>query len=264
MSYKIAIGGMHIESSTFTSYISIKKDFKIRRGQELLNYYPWLKDNAYDVDCIPLVHARALPGGVVSKAFYKEWLEKFTSLLKKSITDHNLDGVLLDLHGAMSVEGILDAEGIICEHIRSIVGAKVIISTTMDLHGNVSDKLFNASDLLACFRTAPHMDEDSTKERDFYNLIKGINLGRNNLVKTKVDVPILLPGEKTSTEVEPGKSLYAELNEVCHKKEVIDAAIWMGFPWADEARCHSVVVITGTNSTIVKKQAEELALKFWN
>lgn len=260
MSYKIAIGGIHIESSTFTSYVSSKKDFKIKKGKDIISLYPWLDDIDEEIEIIPLIYARAIPGGKVSTNFYNKWYEEFFSLLKK---ENNIDGILFDIHGAMSIEGVLDPEGIICEDIRKIVGKDTVISATMDLHGNVSDKLFNSSDLLTCFRTAPHIDADETRKRAFANMLKVIKEGKNNLFKHKVDIPMLLPGEKTSTEVEPGKSIYKYLDILCKNKEILDASIWMGFPWADQPRCHAAVVVTGYNSKIVEDKANEIAEKIW-
>ena len=63
--------------------------------------------------------------------------------------------------------------------------------------------------------------------------------------KAWIPVPILLPGEKTSTRIEPGKSLYAKVKPMTEKKGVIDAAIWIGYAWADEPRNHAVVMVTG-------------------
>jgi microcystin degradation protein MlrC len=76
-------------------------------------------------------------------------------------------------------------------------------------------------------------------------------------------VPILLPGEKTSTRVEPGKSLYALVAPASDQQGVIDAAIWVGYAWADEPRNHAVVMVTGDDKKIVTNTAEDLAKSFW-
>ena len=76
-------------------------------------------------------------------------------------------------------------------------------------------------------------------------------------------VPILLPGEKTSTRIEPGKSLYAKVEPTSKVEGVIDAAIWIGYAWADEPRNHGVVVVTGDDKENVNKSAEYLANSFW-
>lgn len=264
MSYRIVFGGIHIESTTFTSYISSKSDFIVTAGDELLKRYPWLNEFS-DIECIPLTHARALPGGVVSGEFYHTWKKRFLDMLQRTISEKPIDGVLFDVHGAMSVEDMIDAEGFLAEEIRNIVGDKVIISASMDLHGNVSDKLFESCDLLTCYRTAPHIDTIETRKRAFINMIDLLDKDRTDKIfKARVDIPILLPGEKTSTEVEPGKSLYKSLDKLCDHSDIIDASIWMGYPWADEERCHASIVVIGTNERKIKEEAKNLSIKMWN
>src|SRR5512132_4351897 len=82
-----------------------------------------------------------------------------------------LDGLFFDIHGAMSVVGLDDPEGDMITRIREVVGTKTIISTSMDLHGNVSWRLAGHSDLITCYRMAPHEDEMETKQRAVENLL---------------------------------------------------------------------------------------------
>ena len=106
----------------------------------------------------------------------------------------------------------------------------------MDLHGNVSYDLAKETDLITCYRMAPHEDAIESKRRAVTNLIERLENGkRKPLYKSRIEVPILLPGEKTSTRVEPAKSLYAKVDPET-KEGVLDAAIWVGYPWADEPR----------------------------
>jgi microcystin degradation protein MlrC len=263
MKFRIVAGGIHIESSNFTPYISDAKDFNVREGEALMERYPWHRDFP-DVELIPLIHARALPGGVVSRPFYDAWLKRFLELLSREQAKAPIDGVFFDIHGAMSAQETDDAEGDLLEQIREAVGPDVVISTSMDLHGNISDKLFEASDLLTCYRTAPHIDTAETRLRAFENLVEVLRESRDDLVVAKVDVPILLPGEKTSTEVEPGRSLYKEIESVVEDKDLMDASIWMGFPWADQDRCHGSVVVSGKDRAKVEKAAMHLGRQFWD
>lgn len=263
MRYNILVGGIHIESSTFTPYLSGKSDFTIFRGEDFLRLYPWLENYQEEVNLIPLTRARALPGGVVSREFYRQWWEEFSALLHAEMKKHRIDGFLLDIHGAMSVEGSMDAEGELASDIRKILGKEIPISCSMDLHGNVSDALFEACDLLTCYRTAPHIDIQETRERAFSNLWKLLKNPKQRIFRAKVDVPILLPGEKTSTEVEPAKSLYAEIPQLTADSAIWDAAIWMGFPWADQPRSHGYVVVCGSEKEKVDKACHHLAQRFW-
>jgi microcystin degradation protein MlrC len=73
-----------------------------------------------------------------------------------------------------------------------------------------------------------------------------------------------LPGEKTSTRVEPGKSLYAMIEPIVEWEGVTDASIWMSYPWADEPRNHGVVMVYGDHRENVGKAAEKLAQRFWD
>ncbi|WP_287059114.1 M81 family metallopeptidase, partial [Algoriphagus sp.] len=58
-------------------------------------------------------------------------------------------------------------------------------------------------------------------------------------------------------------SLYAKVDPITQEKGVIDAAIWIGYAWADEPRNHAVVMVTGDDKNQVKESAEFLANSFW-
>lgn len=263
MSYRIAVGGIHIESSTFSPYISGYGDFVIRKGETLIKRYSRYEKYKERVELLPLIHAGALPGGVVAKEFFEEWFHEFKTLLIEYQKDAGLDGIFFDIHGAMSVQGLSDAEGYILSEVRKIVGQDVLISTSMDLHGNVSDLLFENTDLITCYRTAPHIDTEETRERAFRYLLKALDNKDKKVYKSKIDVPILLPGEKTSTEVSPGKELYGMIPGLCDGEAVFDVAIWMGFPWADEERCHAVVTAIGFDEKAVAEANQKLATKLF-
>lgn len=71
----------------------------------------------------------------------------------------------------MTVEGIDDAEAQLLARIRETIGPHTLVSTSMDLHGNVSRELVHQSDLITCYRMAPHEDAMETKERAARNLV---------------------------------------------------------------------------------------------
>ncbi len=164
----------------------------------------------------------------------------------------------------MSVVDLDDPEGDFIARIREVVGTKTLISTSMDLHGNVSERLAHHSDLITCYRMAPHEDAIESKKRAVDNLISRLESGKGKpAYKAWIPVPILLPGEKTSTRIEPGKSLYAQIDPVTKQEGIVDAAIWIGYAWADEPRNHAVVMVTGDDKNKVTTSAEKLANSFW-
>jgi microcystin degradation protein MlrC len=74
----------------------------------------------------------------------------------------------------------------------------------------------------------------------------------------------LLPGEQTSTRDQPAKRIYAAVPEVEALGRVLDAAIWVGYAWADESRNRAAVVVTGWDGVAVALGAERLARLFWD
>jgi microcystin degradation protein MlrC len=262
---RVAIAGLAIESSTFSPARTTEEDFHARTGDEVLKDYPFLAPGTKDRErahWIPTLTGHALPGGTVTREAYESLA---TKMLKMLASGGPYDGLFFDIHGAMSVEGLDDPEGDLIERIRGVVGKKTVISTSMDLHGNVSWRLAQQSDLITCYRMAPHEDELESKQRAVDNLLDRLESGKGKpAFKAWIPVPILLPGEKTSTRIEPGKSLYARVAPASRQPGVTDAAIWIGYAWADEPRNHGVVMVTGDDRETVTRTAEELARSFWN
>jgi microcystin degradation protein MlrC len=164
----------------------------------------------------------------------------------------------------MSVVGLDDPEGDFIVRIRKVIGKETLISTSMDLHGNVSRRLAENTDLITCYRMAPHEDAMETRKRAVEILVGRIESGKGRpAFKVWIPIPILLPGEKTSTRIEPGKSLYKAVAPAAAQKGIVDAAIWIGYAWADEPRNHAVVMVTGDDKSVVILTAEKLARSFW-
>jgi len=139
----------------------------------------------------------------------------------------------------------------------------VLVSASMDLHGNVSHRLARSLDLITCYRKAPHTDAWETRERAVRNLVSRLRDGGKPL-KAWVQVPVLLPGEKTSTRIDPARSVYALVDEVEALPGVLDAAIWVGYAWADEPRCQAAIVVTGDDRSVIEAQAARLAQAYWD
>ncbi|MFV0591169.1 MAG: M81 family metallopeptidase [Draconibacterium sp.] len=262
---RIAIAGLAIESSTFSPAKSDINAFKARRGEEIFSYYPFMADTAPDrqrAQWFPTLRGHALPGGIVTREAYETLMGETLDRLRENLP---YDGLFFDIHGAMSVVGLDDPEGDMIERIREVVGSETIISTSMDLHGNVTERLARESDLITCYRMAPHEDALESKQRALENLLNRLESGKGKpKYKAWIPVPILLPGEKTSTRIEPGKSLYAKVDPLTKQEGVTDAAIWIGYAWADEPRNRGVVMAYGDDKEAVGKAAEELAKSFWD
>ena len=262
---RVAIAGLAIESSTFSPARSHEEAFRAKVGEQVLTSYPFYAPDSpvmQRAEFIPTLTGKAIPGGMVTREAYEKLVKQTLDMLKANLP---YDGVFLDIHGAMSVEGLDDPEGDYITRVREVVGDEALISTSMDLHGNVSMVLATESDLITCYRLAPHEDALESKQRALENLLDRLEggLGRPAF-KAWIPVPILLPGEKTSTRIEPAKSLYAGIPAIEQQPGVVDAGIWVGYPWADEPRNHAVVMVVGDDKQQVSEGAEKLAKHFWD
>jgi microcystin degradation protein MlrC len=261
---RIAIAGLSIESSTFSPALTLEEAFHTQYGSEVFALYPFLSVDSplrKRATWLPTLVGNALPGGAVTRDAYETLVTRTLDSLRKNLP---YDGLYFDIHGAMSVVGLDDPEGDFIVRIRQLVGKKTIISTSMDLHGNVSWRLAKNTDLITCYRMAPHEDAMQTRKRAVENLVYRIESAKGKpAYKAWIPVPILLPGEKTSTRIEPGKSLYKAVEPAASQDGITDAAIWIGYAWADEPRNHAVVMVTGDDQQKVIHTAEQLARKFW-
>lgn len=262
--YRIGIGGIAIESSTFSPLPSTAADFMIQRGDEIVAGYPYFENGTFegrqDVQWIGTLKARAIPGGPVASESYAAMKGELLQRLRAALP---LDGFFFDIHGAMSVIGMDDAEGDLITAIRKEVGPECIISTGMDLHGNVSEVLVGAVDCFTAYRQAPHVDAMETKARAVRNLLMLLDEGVRPY-RAWARIPVNLPGEKTSTMWEPGTTIYKRLEESDGIPGLIDASLWVGYVWADQPRANATTVVTGTDVDVIRAEAEKIARRYWD
>ncbi|MFS2225810.1 M81 family metallopeptidase [Pantoea sp. B65] len=256
---RIAVGGIHTECSTFNPVLSHEEDFRVLRGPALTAAanFAFLRD--YPATFLPTLHARAIPGGPVARASYEAFKQEFLSRLQAQLP---IDGLYLAMHGAMYVEGMEDAEGDWITAARRLVGADCPISVSYDLHGNVTQRIIDAIDMFSTYRTAPHIDVEETMRRAVSMLVKSLQSGVRPAVAW-APIPLVLPGERTSTEDQPAKSLYARLPEFDTIPGIWDSSLMVGYVWADEPRATAAAIFTGTDAEQLFSCASQLAEAYW-
>ena len=76
-----------------------------------------------------------------------------------------VDGVYLDLHGAMVTEQYDDGEGELLRRVRAVIGPDMPLIVSLDLHANVTPLMAELADRLVIYRTYPHIDMSATGAR---------------------------------------------------------------------------------------------------
>jgi microcystin degradation protein MlrC len=257
---RIAFGGIQIECSTYSRIRARMEDFTVRRGKQLaeVSFFSLLKKYPYPFQ--PILLATAVPGGPVDGRTYEDLKAEFLQRLRALMP---LDGFYLPMHGAMYVDGLQDAEGDWISAARYVVGRDCLISASYDLHGNLSRRVIDNLDMLSAYRTAPHIDREETARRACDMLIQCLDQKiRPTLVWSPI--PVLTPGERSSTFYEPAKRLWAQLPGMNAEAGVMDVSLLVGYVWADEPRATASAVLTGTKPQVLEKDALSLAQQYWD
>ena len=257
---RIAYGGIGIECSTYSRLRTRMDEFRILRGAELASSARFQFLKRYPVTFMPTLVAAAVPGGPVERKTYDAIKAEFLKRLEGLMP---LDGLYLPMHGAMFVDGMQDAEADWYQAARKVVGPDCLLSASYDLHGNISQPIIDTIDMLSAFRTAPHIDREETMLRATDMLLHCL---REKIRPTLMwaPVPVLMPGERSSTEWEPGKRLWAQLPALNREPGILDVSMLVGYVWADEPRSTAAVVVTGTAPNAERRIATNLAQQYWD
>lgn len=176
---RVAIVGIGIECSTFSPARTTLDMFRPLYGEDIIKSYPFFQGEDNELlqraEWEPALLAWTTPGGMVTRECYDTLLNRSLRLLKENMP---YDGIFLDIHGAMSVEGLDDPEGDYISRIREVVGDDVLISASMDPHGCVSPTLARKVDLITSYRMAPHTDRYISRERAIVNLLDRLESGK--------------------------------------------------------------------------------------
>lgn len=257
---RVAFGGIQIECSTYTPILTRMEDFQVRRGQQLADM-PFFSDlKKYPYPFQPTLLAQAVPGGAVEARTYEKLKAEFLQRVKDLLP---LDGLYLAMHGAMYVEGRYDADGDWIAAAREAVGKDCLITASFDLHGNLSRRIIDNLDMLSAFRTAPHIDQVQTTQRACDMLVHCLDQ-RIRPTMVWAPIPVLMPGERSSTLYQPAKRLWGQLPGMNAHAGVLDASLLVGYVWADEPKATASAVLTGTRPELLKKDALSLAQQYWD
>lgn len=257
---RIAIGGIRHETNTFSPLRTGLDRFAVQRGVDITRDSLWSEWVDEDIEFVPALVAEARPDALVDHETYirlkGELIERLTAALP-------VDGIYLDLHGAMEVEGIGDGESDLISAVRACAGSDVLVSVSLDLHANVAPVVLEGANILTAFRTAPHRDQTATRRRAVSHLIRCLQTGIKP-VAIMIKLPLLLPGEFAVTDIEPARSLYSLLDKVDRAPGILDCSIVIGCAWTDSPyTAVSVIVVAEHDYAVAHEQAARLATAVW-
>lgn len=262
---RVAVAGLQHETNTFaplpTTYASFESGGswpEITRGAAILARFSGANipvAGALGADLfepVPLLWAWAEPSGTVAQDAFDLLANEICERLAAA---GPVDGVYLDLHGAMTTEGEADAEAALLARIRQVAGPDLPIAASLDLHANISAAFVRQASATAIYRSYPHIDMAETGARAARMLVDAIRHGPFARAYRPGD--FIPPITAQSTMREPARSLYARIPEIeAETGAYLDLA--MGFPPADIAHCGPSVVAHHRDAAVAAAAADRL------
>ena len=275
---RIASGGVQHETNTFATTPTTLADFvrdsncgpELSGGEVIFDRFRNTGSihggyiagaEAVGVELLPLLSARAQPSGIVEHKSFETMLNSFLDRLKRVLP---VDGMLLDLHGAMVTEQREDAEGTFIEAVRAVVGAQLPIVVTLDLHANITAKMAELADVIIGFDTYPHVDMHD-RGREAAELLVRMIRGEVTPVQAYRQLPLVTMPPMQCTLREPMRSLMQRVHRLEEEPGVVTATVSMGFPFADiQDAGVSVLVTTNNDRELAIRKANDLAGWLWD
>ncbi len=237
--YRILIGEFSHETNTFCKKKTGLNEYEkryIRYGKEIIDFFQNTKveigafldvSKKENFEIIPTIAANASPGGTVTREMF-ELVKKY--VINTINREKNIDGILLNLHGAMVLEDAPDGEGELLEAIRQTIGGDVPIVFSLDLHANITEKMIVYANAIFVYDNYPHTDMYDRGYEAASNLVRILRKEIKPVLRMK-KLPILAP--LLRTDAEPNKSFLDMAHEWEKNPKVISVSLAAGFPYAD-------------------------------
>ncbi len=274
---RIAVGGISHETSSFskvrTTLAHFESGFGLFRGSEIIRrftganictggFIDGAKDCGFEV--VPLLWGFAYPSGLIVREDYESLKREFLDRLRQAGSEGGpIDGVLLDLHGAMVVEGIDDGDGDFIEAVRNFMGSQTPVIVTFDLHGNHTQRRVDAATAIIGFDTYPHIDM-SERGREAAELMVRTIRGEVRPVMSLCQIPLFWNTPTQVTAHPPMNEVMQRVHDLEARSGILSVTLATGFPWSDVPDVGaSVIVVADESEALAKSTAEELASWVW-
>lgn len=271
---RIALLGLLLESNSFAPTV-VRDDYLSRvylAGPEILEELDKADSalpaellgfrSAMDAVCAwtpqPILVGLVEAGGPLDHGFYRDTLDEMRRRLLAAMP---LDAVYIANHGAMITTECRDPDGEIFAMVREIVGPGVPIVATLDLHGNLSQQMVDAADLIVAYRTNPHVDMYERGAEAAQGLLEMLQGMRPQAALLRL--PLAPPTVTLRTECGP----YAELIAYGQSRltpDIVNVSILGGFAYADTEKNGLAILVTSRSGRAAASAlAQDIAARAW-
>ena len=274
---RIAIGGISHETSSFskvpTKLVDFEAGFGLYRGEEMIRrftgtnictggFIDGAKTLGFDIE--PLLWGFAYPSGLIVREDYEALKREFLDRLHQAeMARGPVDGVLLDLHGAMVVDGIDDGDGDFIEAVRTAIGPNRPIVATFDLHANHTLRRVQAATAIVGFDTFPHVDM-AERGREAADLMVRTIRHEIRPVMALRQLPLFWSTPTQITAHPPMDEVMRRLHQMETRKGILSMTLATGFPWSDVPDVGtSLIVVADNDHALAESTAREMGDWIW-
>ncbi|MHB8646051.1 MAG: M81 family metallopeptidase, partial [Thermomicrobiales bacterium] len=269
---RLALLGYYHETNTFSATPTDYAQFEasgILRGAELVREHgegqstvSGFLDVAREpgVEVVPLYFANTGPLGTITADAFARISAECLQLLQEN---GPWDGILLVLHGAAVSEEHHDADGEFAARVRALVGPEMPIGASLDLHGNITARLIEQTNVTNLYRTNPHLDA-RIRARECGEIIVRTVRGAVHPVQAIETPPLVVNIVKQFTGAEPMQGMMADVEAAIRRPGMLSASGVMGFPYADVPEMGmSFLAVHDGDPAAARDAAQWLARRAW-
>src|SRR5688500_10345738 len=265
---RVGIIALQHESNTFLPQPTTLDDFRrgtLARGGDVVRHFADAHHEVggflqglteANIEPLPLLAARATPGGPVTSDAYHVLLEMMTAALDAAGT---IDGLLVAPHGAAVCESEPDMDGHWLSVLRDRVRDRVPIIATLDPHANLSPRMVQSCDATIAYRTNPHLDQ---RQRGLEAAALMARALRKEVRPTQAAAfpPVAINIACQETDAPPCLTLMRQSDAQWKRAGVLSNSVVLGFPYADVAEMGSAfIAVTDNDAALAQTLADEMA-----
>jgi microcystin degradation protein MlrC len=252
MTPRVGIVGMWQETNTYSPRRTTLADFEafeLLEGEALLSHnrgtgsvIGGFLDGLGSVETVGLISAGAWPAAPPDMETSHQLINRLESALGHA---PDLDGLLVNLHGAMVTAGFSDMEAETLRRLRARY-PDIPLMAVLDLHGNFSAEACAFCDAVVGYRTYPHIDMADCGRESAALMRRALNGERFVTAYAKLGTLTTPLGQGTA--VEPMRGLISRAEGRAAEVGVDRVSLLPGFPYSDVARCGFSILAVATEA----------------
>lgn len=213
--------------------------------------------NKTGAEVVPLLYVSARAGGPVQSAALDEIIERLGDTI--SCHDGKLDGLILELSGAMTTTDARSGDAMIATAVRDAL-PNIPIVAVLSSQANLTDDLASSCSAIIAPAGIPDSTPADTGRRAG-ELLRALAQSRTPVSNHLERLPLLIPIAAQRTSEQPLHDIASTIDGFTSQKNILNIALCAGYPWADTEHTAASIVVSGAGD--ISGVATSLRSELW-